>query len=108
MDELDDIFKTPYRRLVEWNLLCLNWVKEKLEWPAEFRFTVEAVSYGAGGVVDRRNIVLPKNYSLWNPVKYRQVFEERTGFIPNLSILDLLFNTGKQAGELLYNSNIKI
>ena len=108
VDDLYEIYKTPYRRLVEWNLLCLNWVKEKLEWPTEFRFTEEAVSYGAVGVDDRRNNVRPKNYSHWNPVKYRQVFEERTGFFPNLSILDLLFNTGKRAGELLYNSNLEI
>ncbi len=30
-------------------------------------------------------------------IKYRQVFEERTGFIPHLSILDLLFCEGKEA-----------
>jgi hypothetical protein len=35
------------------------------------------------------------------PVRYRQVFEERTGFIPNLSILDLLFCEGKSAGAYL-------
>jgi hypothetical protein len=29
--------------------------------------------------------------------RYRQVFEERIGFIPNLSILDLLFCEGKEA-----------
>ena len=37
------------------------------------------------------------------PVKYRQVFEERTGFLPNLSILDLLFCEGKNARFLLQN-----
>jgi len=34
-------------------------------------------------------------------VRYRQVFEERTGFIPNLSILDLLFCEGKNAMDYL-------
>ena len=34
-------------------------------------------------------------------IKYRQVFEERTGFLPGLSILDLLFCEGKRAGSLL-------
>ncbi len=33
--------------------------------------------------------------------KYRQVFEERTGFIPGLSILDLLFAEGKRSGGIL-------
>jgi hypothetical protein len=60
------------------------------------------------GFEDRRNIILPKNYSQWNPVKYRQVFEERTGFLPNLSVLDLLFNVGKEGGELLRNSSVRV
>ena len=30
-----------------------------------------------------------------------QVFQDRIGFIPNLSILDLLFNTGPQAADIL-------
>jgi hypothetical protein len=36
------------------------------------------------------------------PLKYHQVFEDRIGFIPNLSILDLLFCEGKRAAELLF------
>ena len=46
---------------------------------------------------------LPKNYHLLpNPIVYQQVFEDRVGFLPNLSILDLLFNCGgKQAKHLL-------
>ena len=32
---------------------------------------------------------------------YQQVFEERTGFMPQLSILDLLFCTGPQALDYL-------
>lgn len=34
-------------------------------------------------------------------VKYFQVFEDKMGFIPDLSILDLLFNTGPEAFGLL-------
>jgi len=46
---------------------------------------------------------LPKNYHLVpNPIVFQQVFEDRVGFLPNLSILDLLFNCGgKQAKHLL-------
>ncbi len=102
--ELSDIFEKPFVRLADWNLFCLNWVKEKIGWKAEIRLTENAIPYSAEGLDDRRNQVLPKNYSEWDPVKYRQVFQEKTGFYPNLSILDLMFNTGKQAGELLRNS----
>jgi hypothetical protein len=107
-DELETLYQERFSHLVEWNLSCLNWLHKKLYWPAEIRFTDSAVSFGDADQGDRRNRVLPKNYDHWNPVKYRQVFEERTGFFPNLSVLDLLFNTGKQAGELLRNSHLKI
>jgi hypothetical protein len=106
MDGLAVLYQKPVTRLSEWNLACLNWIKEKLEWPVEIRFTDELIPYLQPGVEDRRNIVLPKNYFQWNPVRYRQVFEEKTGFLPNLSILDLLFNTGREAGELLRNSKL--
>jgi len=105
LDEVAGLYEKPVDRLADWNLKCLNWVKEKLEWSATIDFTKEAIPFRTEGTKDRRNIILPKNYGNWNPVKYRQVFEERTGFFPNLSILDLLFNTGKEAGELLRNSS---
>ena len=107
-EELEAVYRMPVSLLAEWNLICLNWLHSKLDWPAEIRLTESVVPFGAAGWEDHRNQVVPKNYNQWNPVKYRQVFEERTGFFPNLSILDLLFNTGKQAGELLRNSNLEI
>jgi hypothetical protein len=106
-DELLSIYRQPFQKLVDWNLCCLNWVKEKLEWATEIRVPEDTVPYPAEGFDDRRNQVIPKNYDLLTPVKYRQVFEERTGFLNNLSILDLLFNTGNEARELLRNSKLQ-
>jgi len=37
---------------------------------------------------------------------YTQVFEEKHGFINNLSILDLLFNEGRYAMEYLKNQEV--
>jgi hypothetical protein len=107
-DELYGIYQIRFSHLAELNLYCLNWVKDKLNWPAEIRLTQAAIPFGAEGLIDMRNRVLPKNYSQWIPIKYRQVFEERTGFFPNLSILDLMFNVGPNAGELLYQSDLKM
>ncbi len=39
-------------------------------------------------------------------VEYYQVFAEKHGFIPNMSIIDLLFNEGTNALEILNNSTI--
>jgi WbqC-like protein family len=107
-DELAAIYQRPFDFLADWNICCLEWVKEKLDWRSEIRFTDSAIPYQSDGVTDLRNTVLPKNYMEWNRVKYRQVFEERTGFFPNLSILDLLFNCGPRSSELLRNSELRV
>ena len=59
--------------------------------------------------LDFRNIILPKNYAenrnpnFW-ATPYPQVFEDRLGFLPNLSILDLLFCAGPEALAYLQQS----
>jgi hypothetical protein len=107
-DELVAIYKKPFNLLMDWNLHCLGWLKEKMDWPAEISFTEKAIPFKEEGYNDQRNLILPKNYSHLNPAKYRQVFEERTGFFTNLSVLDLLFNIGPDAGELLRNSSVRV
>ena len=104
-DELEVIFKQPYRRLADWNLYCLDWLSSKIKWPAEIRYTETAVPYQKTGTLDLRDLTVPKNYQQKYPLRYRQVFEERTGFFPNLSILDLLFNAGPAVGELLMQAD---
>ena len=45
-------------------------------------------------------------FQIKNQEKYYQVFEGNCGFIPNLSILDLLFNLGPESSEYLLNVKI--
>ncbi len=105
-DELAAIYLQRFDLLMDWNLCCLEWIKDKLAWPAVIRFTDAAIPYQSEDITDLRSSILPKNYMERKPVKYRQVFEERTGFFPNLSILDLLFNCGPQSPELLSGSEL--
>ena len=67
---------------------------------------------GGGDTLDFRNSIFPKKHrqkedGAFKPVHYSQVFEDKNGFIPNLSILDLLFCTGPQAILILENSVVK-
>lgn len=43
------------------------------------------------------------NFNVSNQQAYKQVFENKFGFIPNLSILDLLFNLGPESNQYLNN-----
>lgn len=55
------------------------------------------------GLADYRQKIHPKQPSLdfSTGVKYIQVFEDKLGFFPNLSVLDLVFNEGPNAIVLL-------
>ena len=55
---------------------------------------------------DLRETIHPKrpfdsNILTYKPQTYHQVFSDRHGFKENLSILDLLFNEGQNAGQIL-------
>ena len=56
---------------------------------------------------DYREIIRPKHEThdeTFSPAPYYQVFKERFGFQPNLSIVDLLFNMGPESILVLKNS----
>ena len=54
-------------------------------------------------IEDFRNIIPSKSNVLekFKEIKYNQVFQEKQSFLPNLSILDLLFNEGPLAKQFL-------
>lgn len=102
VDELSNLFGKKFEFLIDWNLSCFEWTTKKLEWPVEISLTESFQKiYEVHKWADQRDNLLPKNYMYYEPVKYRQVFEERIGFLPNLSILDLLCCEGKHAAALL-------
>lgn len=103
-DELERLYKTRFSFLIDWNLACFEWSISKLKLPVKVSLTEQYQPvYTPEEGVDWRGKLLPKNRiadSLIQgsgPIRYRQVFEERTGFLPGLSILDLLFCEGKEA-----------
>ena len=55
---------------------------------------------------DYRNTISPQLITNHSPLitPYSQPFSDRLGFTPNLSIIDLVFNEGRQAGQILRQS----
>ena len=57
--------------------------------------------------LDYRNLIHPKKNitdNMFSPKPYFQVFENKFKFVPNLSILDLLFNMGPESKDVLKSS----
>jgi len=103
-DDMEELYRQPFQFLVDWNLACFEWAVQQLGIVPAAGFTQQYEEhYDEEKYLDCRNRLLPKNIlqQFPQPVSYRQVFEERTGFIPHLSILDLLFCEGKNARQIL-------
>lgn len=103
-DSLEALYRQKFDLLVDWNLACFNWTLEKLKWQNPVELSTEyQPSYPADTYLDWRNKLMPKSIAanFPEPVLYRQVFEDRIGFIPHMSILDLLFCEGPAAGAIL-------
>jgi hypothetical protein len=102
--ELDALFRTPVEGLADWNRICFEWITKKLGVAIHVDYSKYVPGeMGAGEVVDWRNKLTPKTLQneFTEPVRYHQVFEDRIGFIPHLSVLDLLFCEGKNARRIL-------
>lgn len=93
---------TPF--LFDFNLTLLEFVLGKINFSGTLQFTTQYVVPGLTQMEDYRNLISPKQIteSEWfQPIPYPQVFMERGGFLPDLSVLDLLFCYGKQSGKIL-------
>lgn len=82
------------------NFEIIGWLNKMLQLPAQIQ--VEENFVENTDADNMTNNWLPKNFQARAPlVTYTQVFEDRIGFQTNVSIMDLLFNTGPAAGKLL-------
>lgn len=102
--ELEALYRLPFQFLVDWNMACWGWMIRQLDLPVKTSHTENYQTYyNESECLDWRNRLLPKSIlsEFPEPVRYRQVFEDRTGFVPHCSILDLLFCEGKNARSVL-------
>ncbi len=90
--------------LLDLNLEILDWLKTVLKYKGAITLTRDYLKTYPPEITDLRNTLVPKNYAEQaNGIRYTQVFDDRIGFMPNLSILDLLFCCGPAAVSLLKN-----
>lgn len=97
-DGLEELYQHKPERLIEWNLECLQWVCDRMAIKMQWNFTDGySKTFPEQDYLDFRNLLKPANFGqAWTEEiqAYPQVFSDRHGFIPNLSILDYLFCKG--------------
>ena len=98
----DDLFALMEERpalLWDWNISLIRFLLGKTGVACRLESTAYFVPHADAGPDDYRAVIHPKRpdsilASLGLERPYFQVFADRFGFTPNLSVLDLLFNEG--------------
>ncbi len=95
-DELLPLFNTKTDYILDFNFKCLDIVLSCIQLDINASKS-EAYQNIVEDRTDFRHLVHAKKEPSYPFDSYTQVFNDKHGFIPNLSILDLLFNEGPNA-----------
>lgn len=104
-DELKPLFFEETGLLLDFNLKCFEVICDclQLDISSSKTSTYQKV---VEDIIDLRYLVDAKTETPQHFESYTQVFSNKHGFIPNLSILDLLFNEGPNALNYLESQTI--
>lgn len=105
-DELLPLFKKKYTYLIDLNFDTIEIINECLQLEVNTQKTQKYQSV-VSDLKDFRELVDVKKEAIHQFDEYTQVFDAKHGFLPNLSILDLLFNEGTNALSYLEQQTIK-
>ncbi len=99
-DDLRPFYEQRFAFLLDFNMQMTAKLCELLDITPNISLSEEYVKDVESSVDDFREVIRPKHPmpdADFIPKPYYQVYAQRHGFIPNLSILDLLFNMGNEA-----------
>lgn len=111
-DDLMPLYERPYKYLVDLNEAFAQALLSLLGLQTDITVSDEYIPAPTAGTraegepqTDLRQVISPKTPltadPAFHPQPYWQVFAGRTGFLPNLSILDLLFHMGNESRIVL-------
>ena len=100
-DDIRPFFEQRWDYLFDFNEAIREKMCELLDIQPKVDYSKKFTVYSLSSCVpDYRMVIRPKNPEPdpdFTPKRYYQVYEQKHGFLPNLSILDLLFNMGPES-----------
>lgn len=96
--ELEKLLNTHFELLIDFNRAAYSWVAKQVGMSAPVGETAGFLPHYPAEYYDFRK---ERRIPVITNKEYTQVFGDRTGFVPGLSILDLLFAEGPRAGQWL-------
>lgn len=99
-DDFTKIYSKKEKFLVDFNIKCINLISKLLNLNLEYEATMKYKKYPEN-IIDLRSLSIVRHEKDMDTPKYIQVFGHKHGFIPNLSILDLLFSEGNNSISII-------
>jgi hypothetical protein len=107
-DEFFEFFDKENSFLIDFNNSLQTLILDLLNAHANISYS-ESYKSEFESEIDLRESIHPKPRlnkpdEQFVPISYHQVFQNKYGFVPNLSVIDLLFNAGPNALEIIQKS----
>ncbi|MCQ2268481.1 MAG: WbqC family protein [Bacteroidaceae bacterium] len=107
-DDFRPFYEQKWELLMDYNQALQEKVCELIDFTPNITRTEAFISLSEAGIQDLRDVIHPKREiavdGKFQAIPYYQVFKERQGFLPNMSIMDLLMNMGPESILILKNS----
>lgn len=107
-DDFRPFYEQKWEFLMDYNQALQEKVCELIDFTPNITRTEAFISLSEAGIQDLRDVIHPKREiavdGKFQVIPYYQVFKERQGFLPNMSIMDLLMNMGPESILILKNS----
>jgi hypothetical protein len=100
-EPIQAVIQKKFTFLLDLNIESIRVINQLLDIKKQFHLTSAYIDSNLESVMDYRSQFTNHHYEPDRNIRYVQTFEEKTGFIPGLSILDFLFCEGKHAANLL-------
>lgn len=105
-DAFEQLYTTVYDKLIDFNLACHETIMECLQLEEDRIYTEEYFRNPKPPMTNLRHLITSKKEPDYKLPEYHQLFHDKHGYLPNLSILDLLFNEGPNALSYLENVDL--
>jgi hypothetical protein len=107
IDDLKPLFEIEVHHIMDFNFKCLEVIFDCLQLPFNYN-TTEVFEKEPTSTTDARPLANSRKELKQHFDSYAQVFDDKHGFIQNLSILDLIFNEGPNATLYLESQTLQL